>query len=62
VGSAILELISERNIHIQLISYEYEDIYVQHGDTKLLEEDMGILPEQIAKNFKKEKKYETVSY
>jgi 1-deoxy-D-xylulose-5-phosphate synthase len=62
VGSAVLEFMSEKNIHIQLSSYEYEDVYVQHGDTKLLEKEMGILPEQIAQNFKKEQKYETVSY
>ncbi|MEA3497441.1 MAG: 1-deoxy-D-xylulose-5-phosphate synthase [Campylobacterota bacterium] len=47
VGSAILELISDKDLDIKLKTFEYEDIYIQHGDTKLLEEDLGILPEQL---------------
>jgi len=52
VGSAILEFVNENNLHIKVTTFEYEDIYVQHGDTKLLEEDLGILPEQIANRIK----------
>ena len=48
VGSALLELISDENLDVKLKSFEYEDIYIQHGDTKLLEQDLGILPEQLA--------------
>ena len=51
VGSALLELISKENIDINLTTFEYDDIYIQHGDTKLLEESLGILPEQLAKYF-----------
>lgn len=54
VGSAILECISQYKLDVQLTSYEYEDIYIQHGDKKLLEKHMGIEPEQIAKTFIKE--------
>jgi 1-deoxy-D-xylulose-5-phosphate synthase len=47
VGSALLEFLSEYNISIELTSFEYEDIYVQHGDTKVIEESLGLLPEQL---------------
>jgi 1-deoxy-D-xylulose-5-phosphate synthase len=48
VGSALLEFINDAELDIRLKSFEYPDIYVQHGDTKLLEEDLGLLPEQLA--------------
>jgi len=47
VASAILECISEYNLDIKVTSFEYDDKFVQHGDTKLLEEELGILPEQL---------------
>jgi len=49
VGSALLEMISDEDLDVKVTSFEYPDLYVQHGDTKLLEEDLGILPEQLAK-------------
>jgi 1-deoxy-D-xylulose-5-phosphate synthase len=49
VGSAILEFLNEENIYIQLTSFEYEDIFIQHGDTKDIEEALELLPEQIVK-------------
>ncbi len=49
VGSALLEFISENDLDIKIKSFEYDDIYIQHGDTKLLEDELGILPEQLAK-------------
>jgi len=48
VGSLLLEFISKYNLDIDLTTFEYPDIYIQHGDTKLLEEELGILPEQLA--------------
>ena len=48
VGSALLELISDEDLDVKVTSFEYPDLYVQHGETKLLEEDLGILPEQLA--------------
>jgi len=48
VGSALLEFISDEDLDIKVKTFEYEDIYIQHGDTKLLEEELGILPEQLA--------------
>ncbi len=52
VGSAILEFLNEEKLQIELTTFEYEDIYIQHGDTKLLEESLGILPEQLATRIK----------
>jgi len=48
VGSALLEFINDNDLDIKIITFEYEDIYIQHGDTALLEEDLEILPSQIA--------------
>jgi 1-deoxy-D-xylulose-5-phosphate synthase len=52
VGSAILEFINDNDLDIKIVTFEYEDIYIQHGDTKLLEEELGILPYQLAKRVK----------
>ena len=49
VGSALLEFINENSLDIRVETFEYPDVYVQHGDTKLLEENLGILAYQIAK-------------
>ena len=49
VGSALLEMISDEDLDVKVTSFEYKDVYVQHGDTKLLEESLGLLPEQLAK-------------
>jgi len=50
VGSAILELLSKENlVDIELSTFEYEDEFITHGNTKLVEESLGLLPEQLAK-------------
>ncbi len=50
VGSAILECLSENKVEdVSLTSFEYDDAFITHGNTKLVEEDLGILPEQLAK-------------
>ncbi len=50
VGSAILELLSQKKIKdIELTTFEYKDAFITHGNTKLVEESLGILPEQLAK-------------
>jgi 1-deoxy-D-xylulose-5-phosphate synthase len=50
VGSAILELLNEKKIQdVALTSFEYDDAFITHGNTKLVEESLGILPEQLAK-------------
>jgi len=49
VGSAILELLAEEKIlDIALTSFEYDDSFITHGNTKLVEESLGILPEQLS--------------
>lgn len=48
VGSAILEFLnSKKIISVNLTSFEYEDEFIQHGDTKLVEESLGVLPKQL---------------
>jgi 1-deoxy-D-xylulose-5-phosphate synthase len=54
VGSAILEFLSEKGIQdITLTSFEYDDAFITHGNTKLVEESLGLLPEQIAQAINK---------
>jgi len=49
VGSAILEFLSEKKIlDINLVSFEYGDEFITHGNTKLVEESLGLLPKQLA--------------
>jgi 1-deoxy-D-xylulose-5-phosphate synthase len=50
VGSAILEFFAEQKItDVALVSFEYEDAFITHGNTKLVEESLGLLPAQLAK-------------
>jgi 1-deoxy-D-xylulose-5-phosphate synthase len=50
VGSAILEFLAkEKILDIYLESFEYEDEFITHGNTKLVEESLGLRPEQLAK-------------
>jgi len=49
VGSAILEFLSQEKIEdVLLTSFEYDDSFITHGHTKLVEESLGLLPEQLA--------------
>lgn len=49
VGSAILEFLSKEKINsVEVVSFEYEDSFITHGNTKLVEESLGILPKQLA--------------
>jgi 1-deoxy-D-xylulose-5-phosphate synthase len=53
VGSAVLEFLSEKNIAgITLTSFEYDDDFITHGNTGLVEESLGLLPEQLAQRVK----------
>jgi len=53
VGSAILEFLAEDGItDIKVKSFEYEDEFITHGNTKLVEESLGLLPEQLAEKVK----------
>jgi 1-deoxy-D-xylulose-5-phosphate synthase len=49
VGSALLEWLSEEKItDVQVVTFEYGDEFIKHGSTKLVEESLGLLPEQLA--------------
>ncbi|MDD2369429.1 MAG: 1-deoxy-D-xylulose-5-phosphate synthase [Sulfuricurvum sp.] len=49
VGSALLEWLSEAKItDVQVVSFEYADEFIKHGNTKLVEESLELLPEQLA--------------
>ena len=50
VGSAISEFLADENIlDVNLTSFEYSDNFITHGNTKLIEESLGLLPVQLAK-------------
>ncbi len=49
VASAILEFLAKDKItDIELESFEYGDEFITHGNTKLVEESLGLLPYQLA--------------
>ena len=49
VGSAISELFAQEGItDVALTTFEYPDTFIAHGNTVLVEESLGILPEQLA--------------
>jgi 1-deoxy-D-xylulose-5-phosphate synthase len=37
---------------VQVVSFEYEDQFITHGNTKLVEESLGLLSEQLANKVK----------
>ena len=49
VASAILEFLNEEKLCVSVTSFEYEDSFIYHGDTKKVEESLGLLPEQLVK-------------
>ncbi len=49
VGSALCEFLAKHHIKdITLTSFEYDNHFITHGNTKLVEESLGLLPEQLA--------------
>jgi len=53
VGSAISEFFAEEDIlDISLKTFEYPDDFIVHGNTVLVEQALGILPEQLAEKIK----------
>lgn len=54
VGSALLEFLNENNINnVNVCSFEYDDKFIPHGNTTLVEKSLGIRPEQIATQIEK---------
>ncbi len=53
VGSALLEFLAQNNIDdVKLVSFEYEDSFITHGNTQEVEESLGLRPEQLATKVK----------
>ncbi|NVJ52372.1 MAG: 1-deoxy-D-xylulose-5-phosphate synthase [Campylobacteraceae bacterium] len=52
VASAILELVNEEKLCVNITSFEYEDEFIQHGDTKVVEEGLGLHPSQLVEKIK----------
>jgi 1-deoxy-D-xylulose-5-phosphate synthase len=53
VGSAIGEFLMQEGIgNIALTTFEYSDTFIVHGSTTLVEQSLGILPEQLAEKIK----------
>lgn len=49
VGSALLEFLNDNSIQdIEIVSFEYNDGFIPHGNTVLVEQSLGIRPEQLA--------------
>jgi 1-deoxy-D-xylulose-5-phosphate synthase len=54
VGSAILEFLAQEKIDgVSLSTFEYDDRFITHGNTRLVEESLGLLPGQLAKRIDK---------
>jgi 1-deoxy-D-xylulose-5-phosphate synthase len=50
VASALLEFLADEKISDVIVeSFEYEDKFITHGNTKLVEESLDLLPEQLSK-------------
>ncbi len=50
VGSALMEWLARMGIRdVQVHTFEYPDAFIRHGNTGLVEESLGLLPEQLAK-------------
>ncbi len=50
VGSALCEFLSRNHIEgVEVVTFEYDDAFIPHGNTTLVEESLGLLPEQLAK-------------
>jgi len=48
VGSAVTEFVNDANLQVSVVSFEYSDNFITHGNTTLVEEDLGITPKQLA--------------
>jgi len=50
VGSALMQFLADAEITDVLVtSFEYSDTFITHGSTAVVEESLGIQPEQLAK-------------
>lgn len=55
VGSAIMEFLAKNSIiDIKIVTFEYKDDFIQHGNTVKIEESLGITPAQLAQTILKD--------
>ena len=53
VASALEEFLDEEEIDgVRIVSFEYEDRFIPHGKTPVVEEHLGLLPEQLVQRVK----------
>ncbi|WP_198305120.1 1-deoxy-D-xylulose-5-phosphate synthase [Arcobacter vandammei] len=53
VASTILEALNELNINsVKINSFEYDDMFIEHGDTSDVEKSLELLPNQILSKIK----------
>lgn len=50
VASLLSMLKEENDLHVKIETFEYEDHFITHGATHLIEERMGITPEKLAEH------------
>jgi 1-deoxy-D-xylulose-5-phosphate synthase len=48
IGSLLMALKEENDLHVSITSFEYTDHFIMHGATHLVEKKLHITPEQIA--------------
>jgi 1-deoxy-D-xylulose-5-phosphate synthase len=49
VGSLLGAVKEKKGLHVSLHSFEYEDAFITHGATQLIEKQLGVDPESIAR-------------
>ena len=54
VASAIMEALNElKIINISIKSFEFEDSFIEHGDTQIIEESLGLTASKLVQNIDK---------
>lgn len=48
VGSLLGQFKEKMNLHVKIESFEYDDIFITHGATPLIEEQLGIAAKQLS--------------
>ncbi|MBV5278944.1 MAG: 1-deoxy-D-xylulose-5-phosphate synthase [Campylobacteraceae bacterium] len=48
VGSLVSSFKEENDLHVKIVTFEYEDHFIAHGATNLVEEKLGLTVEQLA--------------
>ena len=48
VGSLLLSLKEKDNLHVKITSFEYEDTFIRHGATPLIEKELEISAKQLS--------------